>query len=68
MSMLLHGLFAAGLGAPFFLAASADPTHAARRRWRLLGGLAIAVALCADPLAVALQQVDGALTLTLCRA
>lgn len=68
MSTLLQGLFAAGLSGPLFPAAWRARTRVDRWRWLLIGGLAPVVAQCSDPLAVALRQVDGVMSMVSCRA
>lgn len=68
MSMVLLGLFTAGVSGPFFMAAWFAQTRTARLRGLLLGGLAFGIALCANPLTVALRHVDGEMSMMLCQA
>lgn len=68
MSMVLLGLFAAGVSGPFFMVAWYAQTRSARLRGLLVGGLAFGIALCANPLTLALRHVDGEISMMLCQA
>ncbi len=66
MHGLMNALFMAGVGAPFLLAALRPMTRRARA-WRVgLGVLVMGASLVADPLTVALLQVDGVMAMAGC--
>lgn len=68
MATLLQSLFAVGLSGPLFLVAWRADAAADRWRCLLLGGLALSVARCSDPLAMALLHIDGVMLMVSCRA
>ncbi|MDH0866222.1 hypothetical protein [Mitsuaria sp. GD03876] len=66
MHALMNLLFMAGVSAPFLIAALRPLPRAARVLRLGVGLVAMAASLVADPLSVALLQVDGVMAMAGC--
>lgn len=66
MHLLMNLLFMAGVGAPFLIAALRPMPRTARALRLGAGVLAMGASLAADPLSVALLQVDGVMAMAGC--